>query len=105
MYVSFNLRLNNRRNHIKRGFSGCEFTEHFLHSSRTHNFNIDTKITIIEEIKRHEMHIEWKKKTGTPMATPILEQPVPHKTRGPPTGTRGRVSPMLTTGTQPTTRR
>ena len=27
--TAFNLRLNNHRNHIKRGFSGCELTEHF----------------------------------------------------------------------------
>ena len=54
--TAFNLRLNNHRNHIKRGFSGSEFTEHFLHNSRTHNFDRDTKITIIEEIKQHEMH-------------------------------------------------
>ena len=59
--TTFNLRLNNHRNHIKRGFSGCELTEHFLHNSRTHIFERDTKITIIEEIKRHEMHIERKK--------------------------------------------
>ena len=59
--TAFNLRLNNHRNHIKRGFSGCELTEHFLHNSRTHNFDRDTKITVMEEIKRHEMHIERKK--------------------------------------------
>ena len=39
----------------------CELTEHFFHNSRTHNFDRDTKITIIEEIKQHEMHIERKK--------------------------------------------
>ena len=51
----------NLKNPIKRGFSGCELTEHFLHSSRTHIFERHTKITIIEEIKRHGMHIEREK--------------------------------------------
>lgn len=55
------LRLNNHRNHIKWDFSGCELTEHFLNNSRTHIFERDAKITIIEEIKRHEMHIQRKK--------------------------------------------
>ena len=55
------LALNNHRNHIKRGFSGCELEEHLLHNSRTHNFDRDTKITISEEIKQREMHIERKK--------------------------------------------
>ena len=59
--TAFNIRLNNHGNHIKRGFSGCELTEHFLHNFRTHNFDRDTKITIIEDIKQHEMHIERKK--------------------------------------------
>ena len=54
------IRLNDR-NHIKRGFSGCQLSKHFLHNSRTHNFDRDTKITIIKEIKWHEMHIERKK--------------------------------------------
>ena len=35
--------------------------DHFLHNSRTHIFERDTKITIMEEIKRHEMHIDRKK--------------------------------------------
>ena len=39
------------------------------------------------------------------MARTILEQPVPQKTRVPPTRTRGRVLPTSTPGTQPTTRR
>ena len=59
--TAFNLRLNNHRYHIKRSFSGCELTEHFLHNSRTYNFDRDNKITIIEEIKQHEMHIKRMK--------------------------------------------
>ena len=59
--TAFNLRLNNHRSHFKRGFRGWELTEQFLHNSRTHNFDRDTKITIIEEIKRYEMHIKRKK--------------------------------------------
>lgn len=63
---------------LREGFSSCELTEHFLHNSRTHKFDRDTKITIIEEIKQHLMHIErmkeifrtrevfWQKKLDAP---------------------------------------
>ena len=30
--TAFNLRLNNHRNHIKKGISSCELKEHFLHN-------------------------------------------------------------------------
>ena len=60
--TAFNLQLDSHRNHSKRGFSDWGLTEHFLHNSRTHNFDRDTKITKIEEIKWHEMYIEQKKK-------------------------------------------
>ena len=43
---AFNLRLNNHRNHMKRGVGSCELTEHFLHNSRSHNFDNDVTITI-----------------------------------------------------------
>ena len=33
--TGFNLRLNNHRNHIKKGVSSCELIEHFLHNTRT----------------------------------------------------------------------
>ena len=44
--TAFNLRLNNHRNHIKKGISSCELTEHFLHNKRTHNFDNNFIITI-----------------------------------------------------------
>jgi len=59
--TGFNLRLNNHRNHIKKGVSSCELTEHFLHNPRTHNFDNDAIITIIEQIKQNDMAIERKK--------------------------------------------
>ena len=61
--TGFNLRLNNHRNHIKKGVSSCELTEHFLHNARTHNFDNDAIITIIEQIKQSNMAIERKKET------------------------------------------
>ena len=59
--TAFNLRLNNHRNHIKRGINSCELSEHFLHNSRSHDFSKDVTITIIEQIKRSNMTIERKK--------------------------------------------
>ena len=59
--TGFNLRLNNHRNHIKSKVSSCELTEHFLQNTRTHNFDNDVVITIIEQIKRSDMLIERKK--------------------------------------------
>ncbi|XP_068670909.1 uncharacterized protein [Montipora foliosa] len=52
----FKLPLNNHRNHIKSKVSSCELTEHFLHNTRTHNFDND-----VEQIKRSDMLIERKK--------------------------------------------
>ena len=49
------------RNHVKSKVSSCELTEHFLHNTRTHNFDNDVVITIIEQIKRSDMLIERKK--------------------------------------------
>ena len=60
--TAFNLRLNNHRNHIKRGINSCELSEHFLHNSRSHDFSKDVTITIIEQIQRSNMTIERQKK-------------------------------------------
>ena len=54
----FNIWLNNHGNHIKKAFSGCEITEHFLLITRTHNFDNDVTITIIEQMKRIDMTAE-----------------------------------------------
>jgi len=42
--TGFNLRLNNHRNHVKKGVSSWELTEHFLHNTGTHNFDNDAMI-------------------------------------------------------------
>ena len=59
--TAFNLRLNNHRNHIKKGVNSCELSEHFLHNSRSHDLGKDVTITVIEQIKRSNMTIERKK--------------------------------------------
>ena len=59
--TAFNLRLNNHRNHIKKGVNSCELSEHFLHNSRSHDFGKDVTIAIIEQIKPSNMTIERKK--------------------------------------------
>ena len=59
--TAFNLRLNNHRNHIKRGVNSCELSEHFLHNSRSHDFGEDVTITIIEQIEQSNMTIERNK--------------------------------------------
>ena len=43
--TAFNLRLNNHRNHIKRGVNSCELSEHFLHNSRSHDFGKSNGVT------------------------------------------------------------
>ena len=48
--TAFNLRLNNHRNHIKRGVYFCELSEHFLHNSRSHDFGKD--VTIIRSLNK-----------------------------------------------------
>ena len=60
--TAFNLRLNNHRNHIKKGVSSCELTEHFLHNERTHNVDNNVIITIIEQITKDDISNEQKKK-------------------------------------------
>ena len=49
------MRLNNHRDYIQKGVSSCELSEHFLYNTRTHNFDNDVIITILEQIKRDEM--------------------------------------------------
>ena len=59
--TGFNLRLNNHRNHIKKGVNSCELTEHFLHNVRSHNFDNDVTITVIEQIRKDYLTIDRKK--------------------------------------------
>ena len=58
--IAFNLRLNNHRNHIKKGISSCDLPEHFLHNKRTHNFDNNVIITIIEQIRKDNISNEQK---------------------------------------------
>ena len=51
----------NHRNHIKKGVSSCELTEHFLHNKRTHDFNNNVTITIIEQIRKDHLETDKKK--------------------------------------------
>ena len=59
--TGFNLRLNNHRNHIKKQVNSCELTEHFLHNVRSHNFENDVTITVIEQIRKDHLTIDRKK--------------------------------------------
>ena len=59
--TAFNLRLNNQRNHIKKGVSSCRLTEHFLHNTRSHDFDINVTITIIKQIKKDHLETDKKK--------------------------------------------
>ena len=59
--TGFNLRLNNHRNHIKKEVNSCELTEHFLHNVRSHNFDNDVTITVIEQIRKYYLTIDRKK--------------------------------------------
>ena len=59
--TAFNLRLNNHRNNIKKGVSSCELTEHFLHNKRTHDFDNNATITIIEQIRKDHLETDKKK--------------------------------------------
>ena len=70
--TAFNLRLNNHRNHNKRGVNSCELSEHFPHNSRSHDFSKDVTITITEQIKPSNMTIERKKEV--PRAREIFWQ-------------------------------
>ena len=55
--TGFNLRLNNHGNHIKNEVNSCELTEHFLHNVRSHNFENDVTITVIEQIRKGHLTI------------------------------------------------
>ena len=59
--TAFNLRLNNHRNHIKKGVSSCELTEHFLHNKRTHDFDNNVTITIIKQIRKDHLEADKNK--------------------------------------------
>ena len=59
--TEFNLRLNNHRNHIRKGVNSCELTEHFLHNVRSHNFENDVTITVIEQIRKDHLTFDRKK--------------------------------------------
>ena len=59
--TGFNLRLNNHGNHIKKEVNSCELTEHFLHNVRSHNFENDVTITVIEQIRKDHLTINRKK--------------------------------------------
>ena len=59
--TAFNACLSNHRNHIKKGISSCQLTEHFLHNKRTHNFDNNVIITIIEQIRKDNISNEQKK--------------------------------------------
>ncbi|XP_044170201.1 uncharacterized protein LOC122954255 [Acropora millepora] len=59
--TGFNLRLNNHRNHIKKGVNSCKLTEHFLHNVRSHNFDNDVTIAVIEQVRKDYLTIERKK--------------------------------------------
>ena len=58
---NFNFRLNNHRNHIRAEVNSCELTEHFLQNKRSHSFERDVRITVIEQIRKRTMPIEQKK--------------------------------------------
>ena len=59
--TAFNACLSNHRNHIKKGISSCQLTEHFLHNKRTHNFDNNVIITIIEQIRKDNISNEQNK--------------------------------------------
>ena len=58
---NFNIRLNNHRNHIRAEINSCELTEHFLQNRRSHSFEKDVSIIVIEQIRKRTMPIEQKK--------------------------------------------
>ena len=59
--TGFNLLLNNHRDHTKNRVNSCELTEHFLYNIRSHNFEDDLTITVIEQIKKDHFAINRKK--------------------------------------------
>ena len=56
-----NIRFNNHRSHIKNSINSCELSEHFLHNRRTHDFENDVTITLIEQIRKEYLETNAKK--------------------------------------------
>ena len=56
-----NIRFNNHRSHIKNSINSCELSEHFLHNRRTHDFENDVTITLIEQIRKEHLETNAKK--------------------------------------------
>ena len=56
--TGFNLRLNNPRNHIKKRVNSCELTEHFLQNIKSHNFENDLTMKVIEQIRKDHFPID-----------------------------------------------
>lgn len=60
--TNLNICLSNHRNHIKKTLNSCELiTEHFLTNKNFHEFERDTSIMAIEQIKSTTMDTEQKK--------------------------------------------
>ena len=59
--TSVNIRLNNHRNHVKTAVNSCELTEHFLQNRRSHSFDNDIGVTVIEQIRKMEMTKDSRK--------------------------------------------
>lgn len=60
--TSVNIRLNNHRNHIKTAVNSCELTDHFLQNQRSHSFDRDIAITLIEQIRKRDTMTKDRKK-------------------------------------------
>ena len=58
---NFNMTLNDHRNHIRAEDNSCELTEHFLQNKRSHSFERNVKIMVIEQIRKRTMPVEQKK--------------------------------------------
>ncbi|XP_068701258.1 uncharacterized protein [Montipora foliosa] len=76
----FNTRLNNHRNHVKKGVSSCELTKHFHYNTRSHNLENDVTITIVEQIKRDKMVMVKKSRINTSNTGNILAKKAKYST-------------------------
>ena len=47
--------------HIKNSVNSCELSEYFLHNRRTHDFENDVTITLIEQIPKEHLEVNAKK--------------------------------------------
>lgn len=56
-----NIRFNNHRSHIRNSINSCELSEHFLYNRRTHDFENDVTITLIEQIRKEHFERTAKK--------------------------------------------